>query len=240
MIKKNLVVSLSGGKDSTAMLLMMLEKNIPVHSAVFFDTGWEFPQMHEHIDKLESMVDVPIVRLKPDRPFEYWMYDHMVIGKNGDVTRKGCGWPSPIRRWCTRSKVRTIEKYIRSINGAVSCVGFAADEIKRVKSNHINKRFPLIEWGITEEKALQYCYDKGFFWGGLYTHFDRVSCFCCPLQKLGDLRRLRKHYPDLWARMLDMDSRVTQKNKGFRDYATVQDMENRFAQEERQLELWAA
>ena len=47
------VVSLSGGKDSTALLLMMLEKNIPVHSAVFFDTGWEFPPMYEHIDKLE-------------------------------------------------------------------------------------------------------------------------------------------------------------------------------------------
>ena len=38
MTEKNLVVALSGGKDSTAMLLMMLEKNIPVHSAVFFDT----------------------------------------------------------------------------------------------------------------------------------------------------------------------------------------------------------
>lgn len=44
------IVSLSGGKDSTAMLLMMLERGEDIHSVVFFDTGWEFPEMHEHID----------------------------------------------------------------------------------------------------------------------------------------------------------------------------------------------
>ena len=26
--------------------------------------------------------------------------------------------------------------------------------------------YPLIDWGITEAKALQYCYDLGFDWGG--------------------------------------------------------------------------
>ena len=39
------VVSLSGGKDSTAMLLMLLERGEPVADVVFFDTGWEFPEM---------------------------------------------------------------------------------------------------------------------------------------------------------------------------------------------------
>ena len=33
------VVSLSGGKDSTAMLLMMLEKGMPVDIIIFCDTG---------------------------------------------------------------------------------------------------------------------------------------------------------------------------------------------------------
>jgi len=36
------------------MLLMMLEKNEPIHSVVFFDTGWEFPEMKAHIGKLEK------------------------------------------------------------------------------------------------------------------------------------------------------------------------------------------
>ena len=237
------VVSLSGGKDSTALLLMMLGKNIPVHSAVFFDTGWEFPQMHEHINTIESMVDVPIVRLKPEKSFDDLMLRHQVKRRaTGEVHRVGYGWPSAMRRWCTRQKIDNIQKYLKGIPGSVSAIGFAADEKNRASRSNASsekpKIYPLIEWGITEGKALQYCYDKGFFWGGLYTHFDRVSCFCCPLQKLGALRRLRKHYPELWLRMTYMDSQISQSS-GFGSYASVQDMENRFAQEERQLELWA-
>jgi 3'-phosphoadenosine 5'-phosphosulfate sulfotransferase (PAPS reductase)/FAD synthetase len=142
-----------------------------------------------------------------------------------------------------QTKDRQHSEVFKGIPGSVSAIGFAADEKHRAtRSNSSSeklKTYPLIEWGITEEKALQYCYDKGFLWGGLYTHFDRVSCFCCPLQKLGDLRRLRKHYPELWLRMLDMSSQLGQ-NRGFRDYTTVQDLENRFAQEDKQLKLWTA
>ena len=40
------VVSLSGGKDSTAMLLMLLERGEPVADVMFFDTGSEFLEMY--------------------------------------------------------------------------------------------------------------------------------------------------------------------------------------------------
>ena len=66
----NNIISLSGGKDSTAMLLMMLEKKIKVDHIVFFDTGWEFPEMYEHIDKLEKYIGSEIIRLKHKIPFD--------------------------------------------------------------------------------------------------------------------------------------------------------------------------
>ena len=47
------IVSFSGGKDSTAMLLMMLQKNMPIDEIVFCDTGMEFPDMYRHIHALE-------------------------------------------------------------------------------------------------------------------------------------------------------------------------------------------
>ena len=43
------IVQLSGGKDSTAMLLMMLERGMPVDEILFCDTGVEFPAMALHL-----------------------------------------------------------------------------------------------------------------------------------------------------------------------------------------------
>ena len=48
------VVSLSGGKDSTAMLLMMLECGMQIDCILFCDTGLEFPGLYAHLEKLEQ------------------------------------------------------------------------------------------------------------------------------------------------------------------------------------------
>ncbi len=61
--------------------------------------------------------------------------------------------------------------------------------------------YPLIEWNMTERDCLQYCYERGFTWGGLYEIFHRVSCWCCPLQSFEELRKLRKHFPELWKQL---------------------------------------
>lgn len=47
-------VSLSGGKDSTAMLLLMIERNMPIDMVLYADTGMEFPEMYGHIAKLDA------------------------------------------------------------------------------------------------------------------------------------------------------------------------------------------
>ena len=65
------IVSLSGGKDSTAMLLRMLEEGMTVDIILFCDTGLEFDAMYRHIDKLEQYISRPITRLKSDKSFEY-------------------------------------------------------------------------------------------------------------------------------------------------------------------------
>lgn len=41
-------------------------------------------------------------------------------------------------------------------------IGIAADEPKRVHDDI----YPLFEWGITEAQALDFCYSRGFDWGG--------------------------------------------------------------------------
>ena len=48
------IVSFSGGKDSTAMLLIMLEKGMPIDRVINVDTTKEFPETYDHIDKVEK------------------------------------------------------------------------------------------------------------------------------------------------------------------------------------------
>lgn len=167
------VISFSGGKDSTAMTLLMLERGEQIHSVVAFDTGWEFPQMYEHWKQFERYTGLNITVLKPEKPFTYWMFEREVVARKGDkkgtVHRIGNGWPSPMRRWCTRQKVEEITRYLNSIEEPVSCVGIAADEAHRVKINSKYPcRYPLIAMDIDEPQALRICKDHGFHWGGLY------------------------------------------------------------------------
>jgi len=230
------IVSFSGGKDSTAMLLRLLEEKYPVDDIVFFDTGWEFPEMHQHIQKVQEYIGRKITVLKSEKTFEYWMFERPIKKKSGEgkgeIHRIGNGWPSPMRRWCTRIKVQTIDKYMSK--NAVRYIGIAADEAHRTETKNLNQyeiKYPLISWDMSEPEALQYCYDRGFNWGGLYNRFRRVSCFCCPLQRLGELKKLRKYYPQLWAKMLKWDSMQPTHNQGFRDCTTVHDLDRRFAQE---------
>ena len=49
-------VSLSGGKDSTAMLLLMIEQDMPIDVVLNADTGMEFPEMYEHLQKLDDLL----------------------------------------------------------------------------------------------------------------------------------------------------------------------------------------
>ena len=192
------IVSFSGGKDSTAMLLMMIERNMPIDYVVYVDTTKDFPAMYEHIAQVaEYIKPLEITSLSFD--FDYWFGDHEITrGKRKG--QKGYGWPHSNRRWCTRMKLDLIKKFTKDMD-CVDYVGLAYDEQHRAKDNPV-KRYPLIEWQITELQALNYCYDKGFTWGGLYKYFDRVSCYLCPLQSLSDYKAIYNHFPDQWQEMI--------------------------------------
>lgn len=229
------IVKFSGGKDSTAMLLMMLEKGMPVDEIVFCDTGKEFPQMYEHIKKVEEHIGREITILKSEKSFDYYFAEH-VRGRGKSVGAKGYGWASMRTRWCTGLlKIQPTKKYLKGKGEHKLYIGIAFDEPKRHENIPKNVVHPLYDWGITEAEALKYCYKHGFDWGGLYEHFHRVSCWCCPLKRIGELRTLRKHYPELWQELLDMDSRIEFK---FKPTYSVEQLERRFAVEDAQTKMF--
>lgn len=222
------VVSFSGGKDSTAMLLRMVELEMPIDDIVFADTTAEFPSMYEHIGKVEKYIGRKIIRLIPEHDYEYMLLDHKITSRNGSI-KQGYSFGSMMQRWCTAYfKTGAIDKHIRALKksyNVIQHIGIAADEPRRIK----DKNYPLVEWGWIEADCLNYCYEKGFDWGGLYKIFGRVSCWCCPLKNLDELRKLRSNYPDLWAKLLYWQTVTWRK---FRPDFSVQELEIRFRLEE--------
>lgn len=199
------IVSFSGGKDSTAMLLMMIERNMPIDYIVFCDTGYEFDELYQHIRDVEKYISRPITWLKANTTYEYNLYQRR-IGTGKHKGKIGYAWSSVNNRWCTREfKQVPINQFIKSLNDEVTqYIGIAYDEPKRIKKDK-DKRYPLYEWQVTEAQALEYCKDKGFDFGGLYEHFDRLGCWCCPLSNMADLYNLYKFYPDKWQELLQME-----------------------------------
>jgi len=220
------IVSFSGGKDSTAMLLLMIEKGMKIDEIIFCDTGMEFPEMYEHIKKVEDHTKRKITILKSEETFEYYMFEHEIKHrdkKNDGVL--GYGFPRMTNRWCTiKLKQQLFERYIKEKYKGLTVVryiGIAFDELNRVKEYE----YPLVSWGVTEKQALKYCYDKGFDWNGLYEKFDRLSCWCCPLQRLSELEILYIEYPDLWNKLKVWQSKTYNL---FRPDYTLDELELRF------------
>lgn len=229
MREKKYIVSLSGGKDSTAMLLRLLEENRPVDLILFCDTGLEFPQMYDHIRQLEEYIQKPITVLRAEHSFEYYFFEYHPIRKNPKLEQyDGMSWAGPRNRWCTGIlKERVIGKYLSELRkqyDIVEYIGIASDEPKRVK----DKCYPLVDWGMTEADCLDYCYERGFRWGGLYDIFKRVSCWCCPLQSLEELRKLWEHFPELWEKLRAWDDATWKQYRA--DYS-VRDLTIRFEME---------
>lgn len=98
------VVSVSGGKDSTATLLIALE-NCSRESVVpiFCDTGNEHQAVYDYLAYLEQALDIEIIRLKADFT-EQIAAKRMFIARDQRKSRKN----GKRMRWSNKSKRRAL------------------------------------------------------------------------------------------------------------------------------------
>ena len=244
------IVSFSGGKDSTALLLGMIDRNMRIDEVINFDTGLEFPYMYDHINRIKTILDEKKIKFstfKSKKGFEWFLLDKERLTK-ANMPMSGWGWPNINNRWCTAYlKTRNSDAYLKELREryeVIQYIGIASDESKRMeRKHHQNKeyRYPLIEWGMTEQDCLNFCYDRGYDWGGLYNLFNRVSCWCCPFQPLKELYKLWINFPDLWAQLKTWDSKLIHEHGTnavlFKKPYNVEQLEKRFTVEKRRKDL---
>src|SRR5260370_25577093 len=96
------ILSLSGGKDSTALAIFMRDR-VPEMEYVFCDTQKELPETYEYLDRLQAFLGKPIIRLNAQRGFDHWLQVY------------GGGLPASPKGWGTKTlKNRAFEEFVWS------------------------------------------------------------------------------------------------------------------------------
>ena len=174
--------------------------------------------------------------LKPKLSFDHYAFEKIVHKRDGTIGH-GYSWCGGTCRWGTSLKTNTLDNYCKH---AIVYVGIAADETKRLGKLAPNKQAPLAEWHITEQQALNYCYNHGFYFTEtmidngskstyrLYDLLDRVSCWCCANKNLKELYNMYKYLPNYWAKLKEYQVRTNRPYR--RDGKNIVDLEKQFKQ----------
>ena len=169
----------------------------------------EFKAKADEIIKERCGIEVEHIRAK--RTYEERFY---TVRTEKAKKRPGLiyGWPFSVTgAWCNSDvkmpPLKAIEK-----GGSIVYIGIAADEPNRFHNLTETKKSPLVEAGWTETDCRRWCEENDLL-SPIYTTATRGGCWFCHNQGVGQLRLLRKNYPELWALMLkwDKDSPVTFK-----------------------------
>lgn len=230
------------GKDSLAMILLLIEKQYPLDEVIWYDTGVEFSAIYKNAEKLKALLiakKIPFTILKPEESFIYSMTEKTVHKRNGTI-QKGYKWCGGLCRWGTTHKISAINNYYKKYQNEIiiEYVGIAADEIDRIEKERIKRKtntfkiYPLAEHGMTEKQCLEFCYSQGWNWKEenieLYNILDRVSCWCCRNKNLKELKNIYYYMPRYWEKLKTLQEKI---KIPFKPKASIFDLEERFKKE---------
>ncbi len=192
--KKPVSVSYSGGKDSLATLLLVLD-SAPDFEILFADTGLEFAETVENVKETAKELNRPLK-----------------IHSSGDAFWQSIdnfGPPTVEARWCCKvCKLGAIAQLIEG-NYDTGCLTFIGqrkyESEVRANSEHIWRNpwvgnqigaTPIQNW--TALHVWLYLFWKEAKYNPLYEQgFDRIGCWLCPSASMADFSRLGEIHPDL-------------------------------------------
>lgn len=185
------IVSLSGGKDSTALAIYLRDR-IPNLEYIFCDTGEELPETYEYLDKLEVFLGREIKRVRAGQSFE----DMLKV--------RGGFLPSAQVRWCTEYlKIKPFEEEIGD-NICYNYIGIRADEQHRkgyvsTKPNII-ARYPFIDDDLKRDDVVRILEESGLGLPKYYEWRSRSGCYFCFFQQRIEWLGLLENHKDLFER----------------------------------------
>ena len=184
------VVSWSGGKDSTATILLMHKYGVPIKQIIYVRMMYDdtlpatLPVMTEFVDRAAGIFtgwgyDVRIVKAEKtalelaEQIYEKSKYEK----KNGHCY----GMTAFCRRACRLQgvKQRTIEHQIH-IENEYQMIGYAIDETERLHRLGDKKQSIMAALDVKEQTAFSICDEAGLLSPLYKTGIGRDGCFFCP------------------------------------------------------------
>jgi 3'-phosphoadenosine 5'-phosphosulfate sulfotransferase (PAPS reductase)/FAD synthetase len=198
------VASVSGGKDSTALCLLLKELGIE-YRAVHMDTGWEHPSTDDYICDVLSKTICDIEWIKPR------------FGMEELILSKGM-FPGRMNRFCTQSlKIYPFMAWVEEVFGEdkiVNAVGVRAAESKaRSKLEEwedvdwVDTWRPIITW--TEDDVIAIHKRHNIPPNFLYTKgVKRVGCWPCIFARKDEIRLVSEMSPEKISLIREIEGKV--------------------------------
>lgn len=229
------IISWSGGKDSTATVLLFKEhynelvlkgdKVSILFSEVMFDkkndVSGHNPRIIEFIKQKAQIFrkwGFNVEILRSDKDYLDVFYHQIAHCKNEEEIGKTHGFPlmggmCAIKRDC---KLKPIEKWLKSHKNEqiIQYVGIAKDEPLRLSSLHkkAEKTSLLEKYGYTEDMAMELCekYDMvspQYDMANPYTGktMKRDGCWFCANAKLCEMVEVARVYPAAWRQFVSLE-----------------------------------
>lgn len=219
----------SGGKDSTASIILAHEYNEPVDEIVFCEVMYDLKrgisgENPSHIKFVKEVAKplfeswgYKVVILRSDR--DYLDFFHRVIEKpKKHIEHKGKKFGFPLFGMCGVKrdlKMKPIEKHYKNMQGPIiQYVGICADEGKRIVSLHkTNDKISLLEkYGYTQDMAYEICKEHGLL-SPSYELSKRGGCWFCPNAKFEEHKDIKRLYPEAWNEFVELENEENVANR---------------------------
>lgn len=249
------VCSWSGGKDSTASIILAHEHNEPLDIIVFSEVMFDLKnnisgELPQHID---------FIRNKAKPLFESWGYRVKILRAERDyldffyriiehprkhMEHKGMHFGFPTIGMCGVKrdlKLKPMNDFFKRMNDDIThYVGICADEKKRLESlSKLDDRVSLLDkYGVTEQMAYEKCVEYDLL-SPCYQFSKRGGCWMCPNAKLAEHAEIKRLYPEVWKRFVSLENEENIANYKFNIYGkTLHEIDEEIMWSEKQMTIF--
>lgn len=236
------IISWSGGKDSTATIVLAHEHGIKIDEIIislpwfnrkekiYADHPEHVAWVLEYAKPLFESWGYSVKVLSDERDYLHWFYKTVTQSKYPE--RNGMYYGFVIAGMCkmNASKIEPIKKYIRSLECPVIMYeGIASDETDRLEGMRKNRNhLSLLEkYDVKEFETYKILRPYNLL-SPIYKNRHRQGCWFCPSQNAEEAADFKLHYPNIWELLkplAEITSRGMTNAKCFRYDKTFEDFE---------------